>query len=563
MFPASASLTTVLSALLASPVTPAAFTPHGLWEAWPAARFVTTPAPCLRHAELTAQLEALVARHAAARAQGLLALEEVGRSVEGRAIRMLTVGRGPKRVLLWSQMHGDEPSATPALLDLADFLLARRDEAEARAILGGATLLVIPMLNPDGAERYERRNAQGIDVNRDALSLATPEGRALEAVRDRHEPVMGFNLHDQNRRTAVGDSGRRASIALLAVAGDPEGTLTPGRARTKRACAALVAALSPFVPGAIARYDEDWSPRAFGDNLTKWGTPVVLIESGALPPAGFADLTRLNFVGLLSVLRDLVRDDLGGHDPASYEALARNQDGAWADVIVRAGSLLQPGTASSFRADLAFDVSRRERDLAGCGNGDGATAGSTVVELGDARFLGAGREIDAAGRLVVAPWSVAVEGLAARSWLDAATLDALARLGVGGVRWYVAPDDEREAAAAARTLAGPGRPSVSVRSVLTAARPRLRLDGRPVPLATRDLRATLLSLDAHAPLAWLERGTDALTFIGGLAAPDEARFAPGGPASFVLLRTPPEGSPSLERVQIEAVWLDGHEVPLP
>ena len=72
-------------------------------------------------------------------------------------------------------------------------------------------------------------------------------------------------------------------------------------------------ALEPFMPGGIARYDEDWSPRAFGDNITAWGTPVVLIESGGLPPGReLSELTRLNFVALLTVLHDLAKDDLAG-----------------------------------------------------------------------------------------------------------------------------------------------------------------------------------------------------------------------------------------------------------
>ena len=140
----------------------------------------------------------------------------------------MTLGSGPRRILLWSQMHGDEPSATPALLDLADTLLAS-DEPERRAILERSTLLIVPMLNPDGAERYARRNAQAIDINRDALHLSTPEGRLLKAVRDRFQPELGFNLHDQNRRTTVGDTGVLATISLLAVSGDREGTVTPGR----------------------------------------------------------------------------------------------------------------------------------------------------------------------------------------------------------------------------------------------------------------------------------------------------------------------------------------------
>ena len=60
------------------------------------------------------------------------------------------------------------------------------------------------MLNPDGAERFQRRNAQSIDINRDALRLQTPEGRALKALRDRLNPTVGFNLHNQSWRTSVG-----------------------------------------------------------------------------------------------------------------------------------------------------------------------------------------------------------------------------------------------------------------------------------------------------------------------------------------------------------------------
>jgi hypothetical protein len=195
-------------ALVLSGAAPA-FSPQALWDAWPERRFVATSAPCLRHAELGERLRALAAAH-----PGQLSLESVGRSVEGREIQLATLGRGPRRVLLWSQMHGDEPSATPALVDLAHDLLAG-DSPERRLVLERLTLLLLPMLNPDGAERYARRNAQAVDLNRDALLLSTPEGQLLKRVRDKYEPELGFNLHDQNRRTTVGDSGVRATIAIV------------------------------------------------------------------------------------------------------------------------------------------------------------------------------------------------------------------------------------------------------------------------------------------------------------------------------------------------------------
>lgn len=432
------------------------FSPAFLWKAWPSARFVTTPAPCLDHATLVARLGELEARH-----PGRLSVEEVGRSVEGRAIHLLTLGKGPRRVLLWSRMHGDEPTATPALLDMADFLLSSADPA-ATALLDGATLLLVPMLNPDGAERYARPNSQGIDINRDALRLATPEGRLLKALRDRFHPELGFNLHDQDRRTTVGESGRLATVALLAVAGDAAGTMTPGRARARRVCAALVRTLQPFVPGGIARYDEDWNPRAFGDNLTAWGTPVVLLESGGRPAGwSYGHLTRLNFVGLLAALSGLVKDDLAGEDPQLYESLQRNRDGDRVDVLVSGGRVWQPGAGPPYRADIAFDLLDTDPVAAGCDNVTGLGT-STILAMGDGHALSAGRIVDATGRLVVPAFVVSIRGVDAGQWLEEEALGALGRLGVARIRWHVPPADRDASREMMARLGGHALPVVEV-----------------------------------------------------------------------------------------------------
>jgi zinc carboxypeptidase len=531
----------VLAALLAAAIAGSmpAMSSQALWDAWPAARVVQTPAPCLRPGELAAALQGLAAAH-----PGRLTIEQVGRSFEGRPIHLLTVGRGPRRVLLWSQMHGDEPSATPALLDVAGYLARTSEEPHSRRILDELTLLMVPMLNPDGAERYQRRNAQQIDVNRDALSLSTPEGGLLKTLRERYQPVLGFNLHDQDRRTAVGDTGVLATIALLAVAGDPEGTLTPGRLRARRICAALVAALGPFVPGGIARYDEDWSPRAFGDNLTAWGTPVVLIESGGLPPGRpLADLTRLNFVALLAALGELARDDANAHDPAVYEALLRNQTGVWFDVVLRGGQVVQPEPARPYRADVAFERSTSDQSDAGCGP---EPAGSRITEIGDARFAGAGESVDAAGTFIVPAFVASVRGLEARGWLGAAALAALGRLGVHTVRWHVAAADAQGAAEHAASMAAPGRPSLV--PVGAGEPPSVLMLSAP-PAAPR---APLLgaALDALSP-RWRER-LGAGPWLPALAA----RLAVDVPASFVQLRPGPSGALDLD-ARIERVWIDG------
>jgi hypothetical protein len=529
-----------LIALLLAPPPAAAPPPDTLWDLWPRARVIQTPAPCVRHAELVAALGTL-AREQAGRAT----LEKAGESFEGRPIHLLKVGRGPRHVLLWSQMHGDEPSATPALLDVARHLLTSGDPT-ARRILDELTLLMVPMLNPDGSERYARRNAQEIDVNRDALSLATPEGRLLKELRDRYQPILGFNLHDQNRRTAAGDTGALASVALLAVAGDPAGTLTAGRLRAKRICSALIAALSPFVPGAIARYDEEWSPRAFGDNLTAWGTPVVLIESGGLLPGRpFTELTRLNFVGLLYALGELARDDAQAHDAAAYEALPRNETGVWSDVILRGGQVAQPGSATPYRADVAFDRRQPDAFAAGCGAEAG---GSRVAEVGDARFMGAAEVIDAGGSLVVPALGVSVHGIGATAWLDPATLAGLARLGVATVRWHVPPSELAAAARHAASLAAPGRPALAPAA---EGEPSFPLVLRAAPPVARDatLASALDALDAR----WRERlaAAPAWTAFAG------ARIAYEDPANLIQLRSDAGAALDPATLRLERVFVDG------
>ena len=529
----------LLAAFLAAGAT-APVAPRALWDEWPARRVGEVPAGCLRPADVVTRLQALAAKH-----PGRARLSEIGRSVEGRLIHLLSVGTGARPVLLWSQMHGDEPSATPALLDLAEYLLTA---PEGGAVLDELTLLMVPMLNPDGAERGVRRNAQGIDVNRDALNLATPEGRILKAVRDRYEPILGFNLHDQDRRTTIGDTGKLATIALLAVAGDAAGTITEGRMRAKRACAAVVSALEPLIGPSIARYDEDWSPRAFGDNLTAWGTPVVLIETGGLPPGQpLTDLTRLDFVALVSVLSSLAADDLAGYDPELYARLTRNSTDAYADVVLRGGRILQGSSPEPYRADVAFDVKAPDVRTWAC-PGAPDSGPSRIVEIGDARFITGARDVDAAGALIVPALTASVRGIAARRWLTARALEEMARLGVGRVRWHVARSDMADTLSLAAERSAAGRPTVEVVAMTDAPSPLLvsRAPRRPKSRALYDVVEAL-----GGPTA-LE-----MSLVRPSASPSTkpVELTKDAPASFLVLKPGPPSKP--EALVLDAVYIDG------
>ncbi|HMM33943.1 MAG TPA: M14 family zinc carboxypeptidase, partial [Thermoanaerobaculia bacterium] len=263
------------AALAAVPsAAPPAPAPEALHAAWPGVR-LSPPSGSYAPEALRADLEAL-----AGSSRGVVRIAEKGRSTEGREIAVVLAGSGPEKVLLWSQMHGDEPTATAALVDLLAFLAENGAEPATAHLLTRLTLVVVPMLNPDGAVRGDRRNAQGIDINRDASRLQSPEGRFLKELRDRYAPSAGFNLHNQSPLVTAGPGGPQVAIAVLAVSAsrnEPDG---PSLARKRGLAGHLARVASTFVPGRVTRYANDYTERAFGDSMSRWGTPTVLLETG-------------------------------------------------------------------------------------------------------------------------------------------------------------------------------------------------------------------------------------------------------------------------------------------
>jgi hypothetical protein len=206
-------------------------------------------------------------------------------------------------------------------------------------------------------------------VNRDARVLATPEGRTLKAVRDRFEPHYGFNLHDQNPRTRVGTTERRAAISLLAPPPDADLTETPGVLRAKRLATIMGRAAEPLVGGHITRYDESFNPRAFGDLTQAWGTSAVLVESGGWPGEHTKHyLRRVNFLMLVRALDALAAGTHEQQDARWYGAIPPNGR-AMNDVLIRGIAVVLPGRAP-VRVDIVLDE-------------DGPGRGWRVLEVGD------------------------------------------------------------------------------------------------------------------------------------------------------------------------------------
>jgi hypothetical protein len=288
--------------------------------------------------------------------KGVMTVEDLGRSGEGRALKLLKLGTGPVKVFMWSQMHGDEPTATMALMDMLSYIRDNRETPEIKAILAGTTILILPMVNPDGAERFQRRTAAGIDMNRDAARLQTPEAKILKAARDKYNPEFGFNLHDQEPRYTVGSTGKVATIALLTPAFDYAKTDNAVRLRAKKVAATLVDIFTPYIGGHISRYDDSYEPRAFGDNIQGWGTSTVLIESGGWkddPQKMF--IRKVNCVAYLTILQAIASGSYEQADVARYESLHDNTRNLY-DMIVERVTLKFEGGMAPVVADLGINI---------------------------------------------------------------------------------------------------------------------------------------------------------------------------------------------------------------
>ncbi len=334
--------------------------------------------------------------------QGAFTSKTLGGSAEGRSVLLLKTGTGQTKVMLWTQMHGDESTATMAVLDILNFFALEPDHSLVRTLREKLTILIIPMLNPDGAERFQRRSAQFIDINRDAMRLGTPEAAILKQARDSYTPDFGFNLHDQDPRNTVGQTRNSAAMALLAPAFDEQRSFNEVRNRARSVAARISATLTSFIPGLVARYDDTFEPRAFGDNMQKWGTSTVLLESGGWKgDPEKMHLRKLNFVALLDAFFAIATGEYTSADISAYDQLPFNGKNLY-DIVLRGAELRTNSIVKPLTVDIGINLSE-EQDSAGQLQIIG-----TIMDVGDLSTFGSFEEYDCRG-VVLDSTQIAIE----------------------------------------------------------------------------------------------------------------------------------------------------------
>ncbi|MDN4979448.1 M14 family metallocarboxypeptidase [Enterobacter hormaechei] len=164
----------------------------------------TTPAFAQGKKDFTSQQEMEQFIHELAASSPELQVNVIAQSQEGRAIPLLIFSsegyaspqwlmkNGKPTVLIVAQQHGNEPAGGEAALMFAQ----RLAEGKMGNVLSRVNVLIIPRANPDGAERFTRDLANGVNLNRDHLLLVSPESRAITQVLNRYQPDVILDAHE-------------------------------------------------------------------------------------------------------------------------------------------------------------------------------------------------------------------------------------------------------------------------------------------------------------------------------------------------------------------------------
>ncbi len=370
-----------------------------LFDQYEKYRETTLNSDIVKHSEITQKLDNL-------KQKNNFKISQLGKSVEGREIFSVEFGQGKTKILAWSQMHGDEPTATAALFDIISFFSTDDSFNDFRSFaLNKINFHFIPMLNPDGAEKYKRGNAFNIDINRDALRKVSFESKILWNYAEKLQPDFGFNLHDQNSYYTVGRTNNPAAISLLAPPINHVKSIDYTREQSMQVIYKIFEALSIFVPDNIARYSDEHEPRSFGDNFVKNKISSILIESGFYKNDKSKNFVRkLNFIAMLAAFDTISQINFTKIDYTKYFNIPENQQLLF-DLLLRNLSFKCEG--NNFTIDIGI---KREKMLDK--NEKTFNYKSKIAEIGDLSIYYGIEEFDLKGYEINLPTPLCVEDAA-------------------------------------------------------------------------------------------------------------------------------------------------------
>ena len=314
-------------------------------------------------------------------------ISEIGTSFLGKPIYMMSMGSGETKVLAWSQMHGNESNATHAMLDLLEIFKHYPELKE--EIFSKITLDFIFMLNPDGSDKWTRRNALDIDMNRDYLKLSSKEFPILKNIAEKGNYNYALNLHEQ-RTIFTTDGEHPATLSFLAPAENFEREVTETRKKAMAVISAINEQMKNLIPNQIARYNDEFYPTSTGDNFTKMGIPTILYEGGHFPGDYQRNGTRKYYaIALYYGLKAISELKGSTENFENYFTIPENQESHY-DIIYRNVKL-------NTDFECILDVAVQYKEVYHEGDDDISFV-PTVMEVGDCGKKKGWKEIDCTGK---------------------------------------------------------------------------------------------------------------------------------------------------------------------
>jgi Zinc carboxypeptidase len=285
---------------------------------------------------------------------GRVHLGSIGRSNEGRALRLASVGRGHTRLLYVTQQHGDEPLGTPAAVR-ALWVLGVGNGPWQRWLRSRVTVDVVVQANPDGAVRNQRYNHDptatgefaepgvGYDINRFHNPLTpiednpVPEARAVLRLWHATEPAIVVDYHMQGRY--VQPDGRETTASILW----PTSPLAGAGAvdRSRQVAVRNYDAMRLLARANVTRYPggdyEGIARNAYGI----LGSASLLVELSDLPAEQVEFQIRTALTSMLATAQGAADRSLWRIDPAR------------ADTVPPRGAPLPDAATTLSRADAA------------------------------------------------------------------------------------------------------------------------------------------------------------------------------------------------------------------
>ena len=262
----------------------------------------------------------------------------IGKSVLNEDIHFIKIGSGEKRILMWSQMHGNESTTTKAVFDLLNVLADSKNETVKR-LLDKCTIGIIPMLSPDGSRSYTRLNANGIDLNRDAQNLTQPESRVLRDCFESFKPDFCFNLHGQRTIFSAGSTNKSATVSFLSPAQDEICSITETRKKAMDVIVKMNTYLQKQIPGQVGVYDDAFNINCVGDSFQVLKVPTILFEAGHYPDDYNRDkVRRLIFHSLWIGVTEIAFNEIRGLYEQEYLKIPKNEK-LFYDIIIRNAKL--------------------------------------------------------------------------------------------------------------------------------------------------------------------------------------------------------------------------------